>query len=278
MEQVPGSVLEPGSLAPFVRGVHTVFHCAARISITGGQGGRVWRINVDGVRHVAEAALRAGVRRFVHVSSCHAFDLTSPGLDERGPRPGRRHPVYDRSKAAGEAALRGVTGLDSVIVNPAGILGPWDFGPSRMGRALLAVRDRRLPALVDGGFYFVDVRDVVEAMLVAEARGRSGANYLLGGHFRCLAELMALAADVCGSRAPRFVAPMWLARLVAPPLGLWGRVSGSEPLFTPEALHALRIPADAMDDARARRELDFAPRSLRATLTAVYESFERLGR
>src|SRR5205814_3329159 len=91
-----------------------------------------------------------------------------------------RLPAYDRSKAAGEReVLAGVArGLDAVIVNPMGVLGPHDYRPSRMGEILLDMYHRRLPMIVRGGFNWVDVRDVVAGALAAEERGRRGERYL----------------------------------------------------------------------------------------------------
>ena len=70
------------------------------------------------------------------------------------------HFAYDRSKAAGERALREVMakGLEAVILHPSGVVGPHDFGPSRMGQVLLQLYHRKLPSLLRGGFDFVDVR------------------------------------------------------------------------------------------------------------------------
>ena len=179
VERVAGDVLDPASLDRAFAGAEVVFHLAALISIQGDRGGLVPSVNVGGAKNAAEAALRAGVRRFVHTSSVHAFDLTRGGvIDETSPRSDGPHlAAYDRSKAAGERAVREVLarrGLDAVVVHPTGIIGPFDFEPSRMGRTLLGLRDRSLPSLVAGGFDFVDVRDVVQALLAAAERGRTG--------------------------------------------------------------------------------------------------------
>ena len=56
-------------------------------------------------------------------------------------------PTTYRSKADGEAAVRAVVarGLDAVIVNPTGVIGPYDFGPSRMGLTIKMLRSRKIP-------------------------------------------------------------------------------------------------------------------------------------
>ncbi len=143
VEFVVADVLEPDELQRAFEGVDVVYHLAALIAISGDPDGRVRATNVDGVRNAATAALDAGVRRFVHCSSIHAFDLERPGvITETSARAVHPHlPAYDRSKAAGEVELLEVVdqGLDAVITNPSGVLGPNDFSPSRMGAVFLAL-------------------------------------------------------------------------------------------------------------------------------------------
>src|SRR5436309_2474118 len=84
--------------------------------------------------------------------------------------------LVDAERIVVDAITRG---LDAIIVNPTAILGPHDYGPSAMGRVLLDLYHRKLPALVDGGFDWVDVRDVVAGAMAAADRAPSGARYLL---------------------------------------------------------------------------------------------------
>ena len=58
---------------------------------------------------------------------------------------------------------------------------------------------------------------------------------------------------------------MWLARLGAPFVGTFSRLTGAEPLYTGESLHALRNHRN-ISKARARAELGYAPRPLEETL------------
>jgi dihydroflavonol-4-reductase len=261
-------------------GADVVYHLAAVISIVGDPAGRVWSTNVDAVANVAEAALRSGARRMVHCSSVHAFDIERGGsVDEESPRairPGL--PVYDRSKAAGEARLQEVIerGLDAVIINPTGLIGPHDFEPSRMGHFFLALRRRRLRAVVDGAFDFVDVRDVAAALAGACARGRRGVSYLVPGHRLSLRDLGRLAARVTGTPAPRVVVPMALARFGARAVSGFRGHAGSSRLLTPEGLHALRARFSVVS-RRAEVELDHHPRPIEETLTDLYRWFDLAG-
>ncbi len=276
VEWVPADVLDPSQLEAALRRAEVVYHLAAVISVTGDPTGRVWTTNVDGVRNVAEAALSAGVRRLIHCSSVHAFDLEAvEEVTETSPRPTAAGlPVYDRSKAAGEEALRNViaSGLDAVIVNPSAVIGPYDFASSRMGRVFLALFRRRLPALVDGGFDWVDVRDVASSMLTVETRGRIGENYLLPGHHLSLPELAAVAETVSNVRKPAFTVPMWFARVWNPLADSVSRHTGNPLWYTTESLHALRF-APTVSGAKAAAELGHRPRPIVDTVGDIHTWF-----
>lgn len=282
VEAVPGDVLDPASLARAFEGAELVFHLAARISIVGDQGGRVTAVNVEGARNVARAARAAGARRLVHVSSVHAFDHGDPAspLTETAPRPTPRHPAYDRSKAAGEAAVREAAGdaLEVVVGNPTGIIGPDDHAPSRMGRVLIDLQRRRLPALTPGGFDWVDARDVSDALIALADRGRPGEGYLLGGRWASMRALADAAAAITGVPAPRFSAPAWVASATAPLVSALFQALGREPLYTPEALHAVFKGSRDVRTDKARAELGYTPRPLEDTLRDTYAFFERAGR
>ncbi len=285
VERVDGNVRDPDSLGRAFAGADVVYHLAGVISIDGDRGGAVREVNVEGAANAAEAALGAGVRRMVHVSSIHAFRMIprDEPLDETRARvenvPGA-HPAYDRSKAEGERRVRRVieNGLDCVIVHPSGVIGPMDFAPSRMGRVFLDLYHRKMPALIDGGFDFVDVRDVTRGMIAAARRGRTNESYLLSGHWTSVRELADLAQSATGVPAPRFTTPMWLARMAAPLATALGRIKGSEPLFTSESLGALRGSNRRIVRTKARDELGYEARPLSESVRDLYAWFASTGR
>jgi dihydroflavonol-4-reductase len=272
VEIVRADVREPDSLRAAFEGADLVFHTVAIISLLGDQGGRVPAINVQGAGNAAEAALQAGVRRYIHFSSCHAFDLTDRGkaLHEKSPRPGPRHAAYDRSKYAGEMAVRDVfaRGLDGVVIHPTGVLGPWDWRPSPVGGVLADLAARRIPMLIGGGFDWVDVRDVVQGTLLAAERGGPGEGYLLSGNWCSIGDLARTVEQVTGVRAPRLTCPMWLARAVSPFADTWARLGGT-PAFTSEYLTPLR-GAKVQSHAKATEQLGYSPRPLEESIRDVF--------
>jgi dihydroflavonol-4-reductase len=277
VEHVPVDVLEPESLEKAFDGADTVFHLAALISITGDPTGIVRRVNVEGPRNATQAALACGVSRFIHCSSAHAFDLErcGPELTEAGPRAiGDHAPSYDRSKNEGENQVRAAIakGLDAVIVNPTAVVGPHDYGPSRMGELLLQYRDRKIPVNISGGFDFVDVRDLVAGMLAAEQSGHTGENYLLSGHRHNADELAKLAGQVTGVKAPRISVPVSLVSGLAP-LVLKLTPSDRTPLVTPDSMHAVRY-APSVCHYKASKELGYLARPFIETIRDTYAWFD----
>ena len=212
VEKVAGDVSSGQGLDALLDGAELVFHLAAQISIVGPMNGLVHKVNVDGARNVAAAAKRAGVRRMVHCCSVHVFEpapFHEPTDEARARVQRGEAPAYDVSKAEGEAVVRQAVaeGLDAVIVHPSGVMGPYDFKPSRMGHVLLKLYRRRLPALLAGGFDWVDARDVSAGMLAAAERGRTGESYLLTGHYRTVAQVADVAQSITGVPGRAWCAP-----------------------------------------------------------------------
>lgn len=137
-------------------------------------------VNAKGTAHVAEAALAAGARRMVHVSSNSPFG-TNPIPSEyfRRDEPYTPYLGYGRSKMDAELAVRdaGERGLDAVIVRP-----PWFYGPHQPARQttfFTLIRTGRFPIVGDGrqrrSMVYVDhlVQGVVRAELVDDPAHRS---------------------------------------------------------------------------------------------------------
>jgi dihydroflavonol-4-reductase len=270
VERVAGEVGNPAALTAAFEGVEIVFHTAARISITRGDARDTADVNIGGTRNVIEACRKAGVRRLVHFSSIEALDplpLETPMNEDRGWVSGTSGSPYALSKAMAEAEVKRAAseGMDAVILNPTAIVGPYDAKPSLLGRAIVAFARGRIPFLVDGGFDWVDVRDVVDSALQAAFRGTPGSRYILGGRWASMAELAALACEATGARPPRITCPFPLAQAWAPVSSAFCRVTGRQPLFTAYTLRVLRGNRNTSHE-RAAKDLGHAPRDLRDTV------------
>src|SRR5262249_23403497 len=140
-------------------------------------------INVEGTRHVAQAAKQAGAR-MVHVSSVDTMGdgTRQKPADEETPCDGGVLCPYIITKREAEQVVLQLVSerLDAVIVNPAYMLGPWDWKPSS-GRLLLSISQNQGTFVPIGGNDFCDARDVAAGVVAAAAKGVAGRRYILGG-------------------------------------------------------------------------------------------------
>lgn len=267
---VPGDLMDPGSLYPFLEDIEVVFHLAAVISIKARDKDEIFRQNVGGTENIIEASRKEGIRRFIHFSSIHAL-VNKPldqVMDERRPLATQDKIIYSRTKAlAEEVVLESVKGgLDAVILSPTAVIGPYDYAPSLLGRALIQMYLGKLPALVNGGYDWVDVRDVVKAAVVAIEKGSAGERYILSGHWRNLRDLSRLVSASSRRKPPLISVPIVLAQVALPFLKLYCRLIGTEPLYTQDSLTILRTGHKNISHEKASREFGFSPRPLEETI------------
>ena len=281
VEIVEGDVRDPSSLDRAVSGADIVYHLASVISLTPGHAHLLREVNVKGARNVAEACLRNGVRRLVYTSSIHA--LVEPPLgraiDESQPcDPSRIKMAYSKSKAEGTLEVLEVvrSGLDVVVLYPTGMIGPYDFRPSEMGRVVLDYVRGKIPARVSGGYDFVDVRDVAYGHLLAARQGLPGEGYILSGEWISVDDLMEELSLIANVPMPKVRIPLPLAQAYAWASTWVSAKLGTRPLFTSDSLDTLRSNSLVTCD-KARRYLGYRARPIRETLRDTVVWFREAG-
>ena len=281
VEIVQGNVTDVESLCRAFAGAEVVYHLAGVISLLKTEWSKVEKVNVTGTRNVVEACRRCGVKRLVHFSSIHALQqepLSTPVDENRPLVEGRQYPPYDRSKAAGQKIVLEATanGLNAVIVNPTGVFGPYDYQPSHFGAALLSMANGKMPALVNGGFDWVDARDVVQGAMLAEKKGIAGSNYLLSGHWVSMPDIADAIKEITDASITGFVCPMPVARFGAPFATAYNRLLGKRALYTSVSINALHSNHNISHE-KATRELGYQPRPFKETLTDTLQWFAQNG-
>ncbi len=280
IESFYGDVLDEKSLREAFTGTEVVFHLAGRISIVNWDRKEVEAVNITGVKNVVEACKATGVKRLIHTSSFHAHQqepLDEP-LDESRPLHNGKYPPYNYSKAEGEKIVRAAIeqGLDAIIINPGGMLGPNDFKPSHFGTTILSMAKGKLPALVNAGLCWVDIRDVAEGMITACEHAEAGSKYILSGNWVSLVNIAQQTATMIGNKPPSVVLPMWIAKSGAPLATFFDQIRGKRTLFTPIAMKELDSNPN-ISYTKANRELGYKPRPLEQTLSETIDWFRRNG-
>lgn len=275
LELVQGDLLNKSSLIELADGAELMIHLAATISINGDQ--HVLDTNVIGTKNVLDVVRTCKVKRLIHFSSIHALvhqPLDQP-LDEERPLAVSDHIVYNQSKAlAEELVLQAAkSGIDAVIINPTSVMGPNDFKPSLIGQAIIQLYKGKIPALIPGGYDWVDVRDVVDGTIMAMENGRAGQSYLLSGHFKTLPELYEEIVQIKGIDKKLPLIPFWLAEVGVPFLTAWARISGNKPMYTKESVAILKSAHTNISSKKARHELGYKSRPFKDTLRDTIDWF-----
>lgn len=216
-------------------GVDVVFHAAGDTSLWARDRARQWQVNVEGTRNVLAACRARGAGRLIHTSSIAAWGAARGVIDEDTPQRGDASPVaYERSKHAAEVLVRRAVdrGLDAVVLHPCAVIGPYDT--THWGRSFQLARRGLLRAVSDGRVVFNHAREVARAHLRAAEIAEPGTRFVLGGDDASMAEIVCAMQGLLG-RTPRVATvPHWLLRIVARVLGPVGRVTGRQPMLTPE--------------------------------------------
>lgn len=276
MEKIQGDVLDKSSLTALFEGCEVVVNCAALVSISGSQGGRVFQTNVHGVENLIEACLVSGVKRIVHVSSVHAVTELphSEPYDESRPYKSPNDTAYDYSKAEGEKRLLAAASeheIEVIIVRPSCVIGPYDFKPSLMGAALMDFYNGKMPFLPFGGYDIIDVRDVATSIVSAIESGHNKEIYLLSGAYYTFVDITAEIGRLFNRKMPKRVMPHWLLWLLVPSASLYFKWRKMTPAFTYESLKALKDGHPKMNNSKARRLLNHNVRPLKESLTDFFD-------
>lgn len=260
-----GDVTERASLVEPMRGADGVFHLAAWYKVGVRDTRPAHAINVDGTRHVLEVMRELAVPKGVYTSTLAVFGDTHGVLvDESHYDAGPFLTEYDRTKwlAHYEVAVpMQKAGLPLVIVQPGLVYGPGDT--SSVGQTIRRYLTRRLPAIPAGcEFCWAHVDDVAHAHVLAMEKGRAGGSYIVAGPRHSLIEAFALAERITGVPAPRMHPSPGTIRALAAVMGALGRIVPVPEAYSREALIVTAGVTYLGDNAKARRELGYAPRPL----------------
>jgi nucleoside-diphosphate-sugar epimerase len=200
------------------------------------------RLRTEGIDHLLAAARATGARRFIAQSYTGWNNIREGGPVKTEADPLDPNPLAEQraSMAAIRHLERAVIGapLEGVVLRYGTFYGP---GASEDMYELL--RKRRLPVVGAGGavWSWIHIDDAAAATVAAVERG-SGVYNIVDDDPTPVSEMLPVLAELFGAKPPRHL-PVWLARLVAGEVGV-----------------SMLTQIRGSSNAKARRELDWAPR------------------
>jgi dihydroflavonol-4-reductase len=236
-ELVEADLRDEAAVAKAMQGAGALFHVAADYRLWARDPEEIVRNNLTMTEAVMGAALKAGVGRVVYTSSVATLlPLDNAVSNENHPAtPEQAAGAYKRSKVVAERLVEEMVakqGLPAVIVNPSTPIGPRDVRPTPTGRVVVEAANGKMPAYVDTGMNLVHVDDVAQGHLLAEARGKLGRRYVLGGQDVTLGQMLADIAALVGRKPPGVKLPIAPLFPIAAVAELGGMLTGKEPFVT----------------------------------------------
>ncbi|HPH90816.1 MAG TPA: NAD-dependent epimerase/dehydratase family protein [Ferruginibacter sp.] len=239
LQQVKCNILDVQGLEEIMQQhrIEQVYHCAAIVTFNPSRKYELFKINIEGTANVVNAALNTGVKKLVHVSSVAALGRIRENeaiTEKMNWTEETSNSNYGKSKYMAELEVwRGIAeGLEAVMVNPTMILGygDWNTGSSQMFKSVY----NEFPWYAEGVTGYVDVRDVVKAMIALMESNINAERFIISAEDRSFKEVFTLMASAFGKKAPHKKVTPFIAKVVWRLEAIKSLFSGKDPLVTKE--------------------------------------------
>lgn len=277
-QAVQCDILDVMALEEAMQGVDQIYHCAAMVNFHPSQLTKMYKINIEGTANVVNAALDAGVKKMVYVSSVAALgriredrpiDETMNWTEETS------NSKYGQSKFLAEMEVwRGISeGLDAVIVNPVIILGAgdWTTGSSQIFKSAY----NEFPWYTTGTSGFVDVRDVAKAMIALMNSDITAQRFILSAHTLGYKDIFTLIAKEFNKKPPHKEVGAMLAGIIWRVESIKSYFTGKAPLVTKETSRTALAKVD-FDNTKIKQFLPgFTYRTIEDTIAHTCKVFQQ---
>jgi dihydroflavonol-4-reductase len=221
----------------------------------------MYETHVALTRLLLDAAKKAGVKRFVHVSSIvtlgHSILLRNEDSIYNAQALGL---AYWKTKLEAEQAALAANapGFEVVVVNPGTLLGVGERSGQLTPFVKKLARATR-PFLPNGGSDFLDVEDGASGCVLALKKGRAGERYILGSENLTYAQLHKRLRTLNQQESRPILVPKWLLSIVTFILKFFEAILRID--LPINAARLTRVNGVFMfhDLAKSKRELDYQP-------------------
>lgn len=274
-----GDIFDDRALRAAMEGCDVVFYCVVDTRAWLRDPAPLFKTNVEGLRHVLDAAADANLTRFVFTSTIGTIALSDDGpatedqpfnwYDQGG--------GYIQSRVQAENLVlqyaRG-RGLPAVVMCVSNTYGPRDWQPTPHGGLVALAAAGKIPVHLDGLAYeVVGIEDAAKALLLAADHGRNGERYIVSERFMSWREIFDTAADAVGARRPRVAVPFRVIRHLGWLGDVASRVLRRDLPISRVAVRLAHIMSP-MDHSKAMRELGWQPSPTPGSIRKAAQFYE----
>lgn len=280
VEIIIGDVLDAASLQVAIQGCEYVVHAAAHFRLWGPPEPFV-KTNIEGTRHLLEAALVAEVKKIVHVSTVIVVGPQKPGVVITEESPCHPYPSdnYAKTKIEGERLARTYVdkGVPVVILRLGALYGP--HGHYAFNRLFFKEFLHNWRVEVHRGQHIIFpcyVGDATKAIEAALKQGQVGEIYNISDRSISHREANKIISCLAGRSSWRINFPGWLMIELARVMEFIALFTKREP-FYPKNLEPYVFNDWIVDSSKAQRDLSFTPSDFAEGAKHTLEWYRSLG-
>ena len=278
-ELIQGDICAPETLGPAMADCDWVFHAAGFPEQWMKNNDTFQKINVEGTAHMIDAALNAGVERFILTSTIDVFEGRSgKEYDETIIDPRPKGTYYERSKQdADRLVVEAMTqrGLPAVFLHPSGVFGPGPTESPGTNDLMRKLRDNEIPVLLPGGMPVVYGPDVGEGHVLAAEKAQVGDRFILSDRYFTLEQLSSTVLQAIDpNRKTPTVMPLFVAQTISVIGEFFAKVTGKPPLIPAGQLHFSQWQAIPLN-RKARGTLGWMPTPFETALSETLRYLEQ---
>lgn len=264
-----GNVLDRDFLKKEIQPDSIVIHVAGIVDISSANKDMVYKVNVEGTKNICDICLQNKVKKLIYTSSVHAIKPLTKHKEMSEPNKFNPDEIigdYAKSKAmATNYVFECIDkGLNATVVYPSGIIGPNDYKVSNTAQLILDIANKKIKARVNGGYNFVDVRDVCNGILLACEKGKnegyilSGEKISIDGIFECIDKFL-------GRKKWTPKIATWFVKMFASLAERYYTKRNKKPLFTKYSLYTITSNCN-FSNKKAKKELGYNPRNIKTSI------------
>lgn len=271
-----GEVFDDAALRAAMADCDVVYYCVVDARMWLRDPAQLFRTNVDGLRHVLDAAVASQLQKFVFSSTTGtlAINDTRP-VTEDDPHNWDEGGAYIRSRVAAENLVMQYARdkvLPAVALCISTTYGPRDWQPTPHGSLIARVAAGRFPFYFDFSSEIVGIEDAARAMLLAADHGRKGQRYIISDRYVSTREVHAIAAQAVGTKTPRVKIPLKLLYAAAYANDCAARMLRRDLPFAVVGIRMAHLMSP-LDHSKAERELGWKPEPVAESICKAAEFF-----
>lgn len=275
IEWVNGDLLDYYSLEDAIQGIRKVYHCAAVISFRPKDKKQMMKVNVEGTINLLNVCVANNIQKFLHVSSVAAVGDSKKGelINETHHWEfGSGQSSYSVSKYGSEMEVfrASAEGLNSVIVNPSIIIGK-NAGIEGSGQLFDSIR-KGLTFYPGGSFGYVDVEDVVSAMIMLMESDISNERFIISAENWTYQDLFTEIAIQMGKKPPETALQPWMLEAARIGKSMLSSLTGKNNSLTKDTVRSA-FKKQNYSNEKIKKALNLEFRSVKDSISEICKKY-----